>query len=332
MTDGDDIGILGVGWQLPETVRGNDDPIFDWLRQNQPPGKDCFQGYKFRRVLKDDETVLDILAPAAIKALDDAGIEAGAIDHLIGSVSPSTYAVPTDLFALAARLGLRETALTIPIANDFSNFNVALVLADSLVRAGRARNVLVAIGGGWTRAVSYHTPQAASVGDGAAAVVVGRGASPRWRLIDSEVITREGNFGEMALVGDYRQVAPPDDPPEQEWTGPYFHINDEGLENFSTFGGQIAVQAAIRLRNRQRVDPNDLTIIGHQVSEVLFNMWRETFAPSPVFETLSEYGNMTVASIPVNLCLIDKAPPTRHLIALSLAPDMHAHAILLRRN
>ena len=119
--------------------------------------------------------MLDILLPAARMAIDDAGLEARQIDMVIGCVSPSTFILPSDLFALTQRLQLPETTLTIPLGNDFNNFNVGVALADALVRAGRARNILVAVGGGWTRVMNYRTPQAVSAADGAAAAVVGVG-------------------------------------------------------------------------------------------------------------------------------------------------------------
>ncbi|WP_207538719.1 3-oxoacyl-ACP synthase III family protein [Sabulicella rubraurantiaca] len=337
------IGIIGLAHKLPDLIRGNDDPIFDWLKKNSPSGSGLFVGYGERHVLAPNESVLDILLPAARMALDDAGAEPGEIDHLIGCVSPSTYEVPSDLFALAARLGLTDDCLTIPLANDFSNFNVGVALADALLRSGRARKVLVAVGGGWTRAVDYHTPQAASVGDGAAAAVLGfapSGKEPRWELADSAVVTREGNFGEMVLTGDWRAIpgSPPSppaqdrfDPKAQDWTGPYFHISAEGLTNFPIFGGGIALQAAQRVMQRQGIASSDVTLICHQVSQKLLDMWRQAVAPALLFDTLLRYGNMTVANIPVNLSLLDAVSSTPWTVALSLAPDMHAHALLLRR-
>jgi 3-oxoacyl-[acyl-carrier-protein] synthase III len=340
MTDSS-IGIIGTATKLPDTIRKNDDPIFDWIHKNHPDGEGLFTGYDRRHVLAEGETVLDILEPAARKAIDDAGLDISQIDVVMGCVSPNTYFVPPDLFALTHRLKFPETTLTIPLANDFSNFNVGVVLADAMIRAGRARNILVAIGGGWTRAMDYRTPQAISAADGAAAAVVGTappGKQPRWRLVDAEVIAREQNFGDMYLVGDRRQVPPkskvgnPSDPDPlvEEWTGPYYHVTEQGLKDFSSFGGKTALLAASRVLQRQGIAPAAVTLTGHQASTKLLDVWKKSLIPGDMFDTIAEYGNMTVANIPVNLHMMRDKVRTPWVVALSLAGDMHAHAMLLR--
>lgn len=332
------IGIIGMAKNLPEKIRTNFDPIFKWLHDHPPKGQDLFTGYEKRRVLAEGQTVLDILEPAAREAIADAGLDISQIDVVMGCISPNTYFVPPDLFALTRNLKLSERTLTIPLANDFSNFNVGVALADAMIRAGRARNVLVAIGGGWTTIVDYHTPQSVSAADGAAAAVVGSaapGRQPRWHLVDTEVIAQEQNFGDMFLIGDRRQVqfepdASDPSPRAQVWTGPYYHVTDMGLIHFGTFGGQTAPLAVSRLLQRQGIDAQQVTLTGHQASQKLLDAWEKTLNPGAVFFTLKEYANMTVANIPVNLCLMQGKVETPWVVALSLAGDMHAHAMLLR--
>ena len=335
------VGVIGMANRLPDAIRTNDDPIFDWLRKHHPEGQGLFTGYDKRHVLAEGETVLDILTPAARMAIDDAGLEPSQIDILMGCVSPSTFILPPDLFALNRQLKLPETTPTIPIANDFNNFNVSLALADAMVRAGRARNVLIAIGGGWTRVMDYRSPQSVSAADGAAAVVVGAAArdhQPRWRLVDAEVIAREQNFGDMYLVGDRRQTpkstdigSPSDpDPLGRDWTGPYYHVTASGLKDFGSFGGVTALLAVTRLLQRQGIAASDVTFTGHQASQTLLDMWQKALAPRAMFQTLAQFGNMTVANIPVNLCLMQGQVTTPWVVALGLAGDMSAYAVLLR--
>ncbi len=334
------IGIIGIASRLPDAIRRNDDPIFDWLHANPPAGKDLFTGYCKRHVLAKGETVLDILLPAARMAIDDAGLEVRQIDMVIGCVSPSTYILPSDLFALTHRLQLPETTLTIPLGNDFNNFNVGVALADALVRAGRARNILVAVGGGWTRVMNYRTPQAVSAADGAAAAVVGMGRpdrQPRWTVVDTEVIAQEQNFGDMYLIGDCRSqggpgVGSPSDPDPllSDWTGPYYHIKDSGFLHFGTFGGGMAPIAVQRLLQRQSIASSDVTFTGHQASQTLLDAWEAILKPGAMFQTLKQFGNMTVANIPVNLCAMQGTAGLPWVVTLGLAGDMHAHALLLR--
>jgi 3-oxoacyl-[acyl-carrier-protein] synthase III len=180
-----------------------------------------------------------------------------------------------------------------------------------------------------------------SAADGAAAAVVGvapPGRQPRWRLVDTEVIAQEQNFGEMFLVGDRRQAPPAPgigsdsdpDPEVQDWTGPYYHVTESGLKHFGTFGGEKALLAARRVLQRQGIAAADVTLTGHQASQKLLDIWQKSLMPGAMFHTIAEFGNMTVANIPVNLCLMQDTVRTPWVVALGLAGDMHAHAMLLR--
>src|SRR5258707_5238929 len=107
------IGIIGMARQLPDTIRTNDDPIFDWIHKNRPDGEGLFTGYDKRHVLAQGETVLDILTPAARMAIYDAGLETRQIDIVIGCISPNTYFVPAGPVLLTPQLELpRNTPTT----------------------------------------------------------------------------------------------------------------------------------------------------------------------------------------------------------------------------
>ncbi len=263
--------ILGLGYHLPEHIRGNDDACFAYLREHEPPGTDLFTGYVTRHVLADTENLIDIMQPAAQMALKAAAAQPSDIGLLLGCTSPGRNIVPSDLYELHKRLGLDRRTLAVPLGNDFSNFNVALVLADALIRADRARTILVAIGGCWSRAVDDHDPQAISAADGAAAAVVGiRRDAMGWHILDQEVLTDTGQFGKMYLAGEHiggTRRTEWSEPAEEVWTGPYFHITPEGRTAFLTFGRDQAPKAALALLERQGLTGDDITLICHQASK-----------------------------------------------------------------
>jgi 3-oxoacyl-[acyl-carrier-protein] synthase III len=156
--------------------------------------------------------------------------------------------------------------------------------------------------------------------------------------VDAEVITQEQNFGDMFLIGDRRQVPltpgvgneSDPDPEVQNWTGPYYHVTESGLKHFGTFGGEMAPLAVRRVLQRQGIAAADVTLTGHQASQKLLDIWEKSLTPIVMFHTLAKFGNMTVANIPVNLCLMQDTVRTPWVVALGLAGDMHAHAMLLR--
>lgn len=345
--------ILGLGCKVPDSVRQSDDAIFAYLNELKKKNPDPFYGYDTRHVLGETETLIDIMKPAAEEALETADVEAEDIDLLLGCTSVGRYIVPSDLYDLHRELKLNERALAVPLGNDFSNFNVALVFADALIRAGRARTILVAIGGDWTRAVDYRTIQAFSAADGAAAVVVGLRPNAQewqsWQVVGEEVLAVSANFGTMYLT-DVMRTDPRQsrhgygEPANDLWVGPYFHITPKGETEIKGFGAHQAWLPAVKLLERKGVSSKQVTLIGHQAAEALLNHWEKKIEPAYLFKTIKHYANMTVANIPVNLALALspkkaderermhlKQVDTPYILLLALGPDMHAHALLLKK-
>lgn len=327
--------ILGVGYDLPSKIRTNDDPIFDWLKENPSPDDDLFIGYEQRRVLAENEDLMSIMLPAAQKALDDAGLKPSDVDVLLGYASISDYLVPNDLGHLHQRLGLPERAWVLPLNNGFTNFNAGLLLADGLIRAGRANNALIAVAGNWTRFVDYHTPQAVSASDGAAAAVLG--SSPdeaRWELVDHETITQSKYFGSMYMQPDsVPVVGEPEAHQKLLWSKPYYHITGAGIEGFKEFGVKLAPTAATAIMKRNGLRGGDVTLIPYQASDKLLDAWLDVIKPAKSVATIKRFANMTLASVPVNLAWSQANDPIEgnFLILLGVGPDMHANALLLRR-
>ena len=319
-------GLVGLGQAVPPTVRTNDDPVFDWLHQHHPPGEDLFEGYVTRRVLAPGEALVDLMEQAARQALAASRVPAAEIDQLVGYASAGEYLTPNTLALLHQRLGLAPRAAVVPIGGEFSTFNYSLVLADGVIRAGRARHVLIAVGGDWTRLVDYHTPQAISAGDGAGAAVLAETSdAAAFSVVDVEVEVAARYYGSMYLAGD----PVPDQP--SLFTAPTFHITPAGQEGFKQFGITAPPAVANRLLARNRLSGSDIALISHQASAVLIDRWAAAITPRQYLHTLPELANMTVANVPVNLARFAGRFATDHVVLLSVGAEMHASAVLLRR-
>lgn len=326
--------LVGLGYFVPPTRRTNDDPIFDWLKAHVPSESNPFQGYKTRAVLAPGEDLMTMMVPAALNALEDANLRPSDIDLLLGFASISPYATPNALSLLHRQLGLPERAWVVPLNNEFSNFNAGLVMADALIRAGRARNILVVVGGNWTRHVDYHTVQSISAADGAGAAVVGLSSdTSRWQVIDQNTVTKTSYYGSMYMQGQAYPQTPPRDGHQRLWSQSFFQITPEGMEGFGAFGGKIAPTAVTQLLARHQIPASSVTLIAHQASTVLFDLWQKVLQPAQMIETIEDFANMTVANIPVNLAWSVANDPVSqdYLILFALAPDMHANAVLLQR-
>ncbi|RDJ05723.1 3-oxoacyl-ACP synthase III family protein [Rhizobium grahamii] len=327
-----DLGIIGLGYQLPTGVRLNDDPIFDALKRNNAQ-KDIlalFQGFERRHVLGPDETLVSIMVAAAKKAMIDAGVTSDDIDLLIGCASVSRFIVPSDLGDLHKGLGLPQRAMPLPLGNDFSNFTQSLVIADALLKAGRVRRVLVVAGCDWTRVVDYNAGPSVSAGDGAAAAVLGVAtAGIRWVVRDQQALVKSDLYGAMFVAGN--PIKTDGQPQNQQYSGPYFHMTADGFQAFKSFGVQTASMAAQQLLQRQGLSGSDITLIGHQASTLLLDAWSSALKTGPALTTIKDFGNMTVASIAVTLAAREEDITTPYALLLALGLDLHAHAVLLQR-
>jgi 3-oxoacyl-[acyl-carrier-protein] synthase-3 len=278
---------------------------------------------------------MTLMVPAALNALQDAKLDPSEIDMLLGYASVSPFADPNELAHLHQMLRLPPSAYVVPLNNEFSNFNAGLLFADALIRAGRAKNILVVVGGNWTRHVSYHTVQSISAADGAGAAVVGLSSdATKWQVVDQQTLMDTSYFGSMYMQGGRYPQQPPTDGHEWLWSEPFFQITAKGMQGFGQFGGTIAPQAVIALLARQNIPASAVTLIPHQASSVLFQMWQTVLKPAQMINTIANFANMTLANIPVNLAWsVANDPITQNnLVLFALSPDMHANALLLQRS
>ncbi len=333
----DRVVVAGVGLGVPDRIRENDDPIFDWLRAHPPP-HDPFQGYVYRRVLADDQDLADIMAPAARAALTDASTSVEDIDVLIGFGSVSTHYMPNPLALVHQKVGLLPGVPVIPLANDYANFTAGVSVATALVEGGQARNVLVVTGCNWTRHMDYHSPQAVCAGDGAGAAVIARRTDPgRFAFVDSFTITESALYGSMYMAGDPKIGTPPPDGPyipgydHRSFGWPYFHITARGMDAFTSFGQLRPPEAAKALLARHGIDPQDVTLIPHQTSTVLLDYWYGQIGAGCDLDTLTTYGNVPHANIPLTLASRYDEITTRYLLLLTLGVEFSTTATLLTR-
>ena len=317
--------IIATGSAVPATIRRNDDPIFRNLHKD----RQLFQGYRERRVLGPDETLAGLMADAGAVALDNAGIAPGDVDLVLGYASFGTWAMPNDLVAMAARLGVPPAAMIVPVNSEYANFEHAVLAAEGLLATGRARTALIVVGADWTRFVDYTTPPSISAGDGAGAAVMAMSDdATRWRVLDVAVAAERQYLGGMYVMAD--PTVPPVDPPT--WTRPVFHLEPLGLRGFVEFGIPVPPQLVKEVLARNGLAPADVAFVGHQTSLSLNDPWRAALDPGVFVETLATLANMTSASIPVNLDRCAGQITTDRTVLVGLGPEPSCTVVLLGRN
>ncbi|ONK14670.1 3-oxoacyl-[acyl-carrier-protein] synthase 3 [Streptomyces sp. MP131-18] len=131
-------------------------------------------GISARRIARD-ESVTDLAAAAAGKALAGSGTDPAAIGQVIVATCSAIDRVPSIAAQVAGRLGIPD-AVAFDLNNGCAGFTTALATADHTVRAGAARHALV-IGAEKMSDVTDWSDRTSCVllGDGAGAAVVSAG-------------------------------------------------------------------------------------------------------------------------------------------------------------
>ncbi len=161
--------LLGTGASLPENILSNDDlarmvdTSDEWIFTHT--------GIRERRVNKPGDTIFPNAAQAAQTAIRDAGIAPGDISLLICATGVGGDAVPSLACQLLVPLGIKCPAFDINA--ECSGFIYALYTANAMLGEGYA---LIVSAEQLSKFTDY-TDRRTNIlfGDGAAAIVVGRG-------------------------------------------------------------------------------------------------------------------------------------------------------------
>lgn len=311
---------------MPDRVVTNDDPIFDYLRETHPSGPSLFQGYKERRFLEPGEEIYGLTERACRQALEQAQMAAGEIDRLLGCSTVSYASTPNDLGRLHGTLRMRPDARVIAVNTEFTNFIDCLEIAHQGIRVGAYRTALIAVGSNWSRFMDFRTPAALSVGDGAGAVVVGAATDPaQFRVVDTEALVDTQYFNTMRMAPDHVPDA------GQRFTHPYFRILPHGADGFTDFAIPSVPQCVNALLARHGLTGADITLITHQASSVMMDVWQTEIAPRYYASTLETYANTTLAALPITLAARYDQVPTDWVVLCGVGHYFHTTALLLGR-
>jgi 3-oxoacyl-[acyl-carrier-protein] synthase-3 len=163
--------ILGTGAYLPDRVLANADlermveTTDEWITSRT--------GIRERRVAAPDETTSDMGTRAAAEAIANAGLRPEDIDVIITATTTPDTIFPATSCYLQHKIGARRAA-AFDIQAACTGFLVGLMTAEGLLRAGRARHVLVVGAEKLSSIVNWEDRNTCVLfGDGAGAAVIG---------------------------------------------------------------------------------------------------------------------------------------------------------------
>jgi 3-oxoacyl-[acyl-carrier-protein] synthase-3 len=273
--------VVSLGHYQPARVLSNDDlaQIVDtsdeWIRSRV--------GIAQRRVA-GEETVADMAAAAAEKALAGSGLAAADIDLVAVATCSSVDRCPNVATRVAARLGI-----TAPAAYDIntacSGFSYALATADHAIRAGAARHAIV-IGSEKLSDFTDWSDRATCIlfGDGAGAAVVTATTGGEPPGIGPVLWGSAPERGDVVVIEGWR---------------PYIQQEGQTVFRWATTALPGLAREACR---RAGVDPSELAaFVPHQANlRIIDPLARKLAAPAAVVaRDIVESGNTSAASVPL---------------------------------
>jgi 3-oxoacyl-[acyl-carrier-protein] synthase III len=290
--------ILGTGSELPAQVVTNED--LEKMVDTSDEWITVRTGIKERRVLEEGKGNADMAYHAALRALQDAKMEANELDAIVMGTVTADYPFPSSACVLEDMLGARN-AFSFDVNAACSGFLNALSVADSFVRTGQISSALVVGSDALSRLLNWHDRSTCILfGDGAGAVVIGASENGSGRGILSTKLRTDGSYVKTLYVpaGGSLKPAKLDTVRNNEHT-----ITMNGKEVF-----KIAVRSMEEI-SRQALDEAGVSVdqlslvIPHQANRRIIVALAERLGVpmEKVIVNLEKYGNTSAASVPVAL-------------------------------
>lgn len=244
------------------------------------------------------ETQIDLAADAARKALDDAGMQADAVDMIICAAAVPYQSIPATAPLIQRALGIADgTCFGTDVNCTCLGFAAALQMADGLLQSGHYKTILIVASEVASRGLPWvDQPDVAGLfGDGAGAAIVG--LAPHAGLRAAAFCTYPSAYDACALgAGGTRfdfEHNPADFAAHSK-----FHMNGKELfrvaaKYFDTF--------VTDLLSRADTSPDGIDcVIAHQASPgALAHMIKTChFRADQVINIVPDVGNQIAASIP----------------------------------
>jgi len=290
--------IAGTGAYLPAKVLTNFDlekmvdTSDEWITQRT--------GIKERHIAAEDEAVSDLVIKAARPALEMAGAAPQDIDAVIICTITPDNSFPSTACLVQKGLGLRPRIPAFDISAACSGFVYGLIIADSLIRTGAVKCVLLA-GAEILSRITNWTDRNTCVlfGDGAGVAIVAPSPDPSRGLVAS-CWHADGSLGDLLIqpAGGSRL------PASAETVAAGLHtIHMSGNEVFK-HAVRAMSQAAETVLNQARIPPEEVKLfVPHQANiRILEATCQRTRIPlERTVLAIDRIGNTSAATIPIGL-------------------------------
>jgi len=275
--------------------------------------------------------VTDILAPAALKALERRGITAADVDCLIVATVTPDRVFPASAAILQRKIGATN-AWGFDLAAACSGFLYSLVTAAKLVESGAVRNVLLCSGDKMSAILDFQDRSTSVLfGDGGGCVLIEPSDDDAFGILDH--ILRMDGEGEAFLHQKAGGSLKP--PTIESVTNREHYVYQEGQTVFkSAVKGMADVSYEIMERNNLTAD-DVAWLVPHQANLRIIDATanRMGLSKEKVMVNIDRFGNTTAGTIPICLSELYETGQVRrgdYLVLSSFGAGYTWGSILLR--
>jgi len=287
--------LIGTGSYMPDLKLTNEmlesmvDTNDEWIVKRT--------GIRERRIAQNTAT-WELALEAGRRALEDAALDASELDLIIVGTATPDFFTPSVSCMVQGKLGASK-AMAFDLSAACSGFVYSVEVADSFIRAGKAKNVLVICAETLSRIIDYTDRSTCVIfGDGAAAAVFQ--ASEQEGVLTT-YMRANGTLGECLKA----QCLPVEDPLAQ---GPravcdhrFLKMAGSDVFRFTASAVPEAIDAVLHQAN-MTADQIDWFVL-HQANVRILQMVTTRYGldPKKVYVNIDRYGN--TSGVSVALCL-----------------------------
>jgi 3-oxoacyl-[acyl-carrier-protein] synthase III len=282
------IKIISTGSALPEKALSNTelaelvDTNDEWIKSRT--------GISSRYVCTD-ETISDLAASAATKALAKSGLKAEDIDLILCSTISGDYTTPSLACIVGLRLGAKCPAIDLNAA--CAGFTYALDVAAAYIETKRAKNVLIVSAEMMSKHIDWTDRNTCVLfGDGAGAAIVTEGNALKYMHLVAEpnipFLYLEGKTGNSPFYNHNVKEG-------------YLKMDGQEVFKFAVTTIEREVKAAVEALGITK-DDIDLYVLHQANMRILKTAQDRLKEPESKFPSnIHDTGNMSSATIPVLL-------------------------------
>lgn len=298
--------IKHIAWHVPEKEVTNEQLSVDFptLKIKELTR---LTGVESRRIAASKETSADLAVKAAEKLFNEHGIDKSSIDFIIFCTSGGDYITPASACIIQDRLGLSNRCGAFDFNQGCTGYLYGLSLADSLIKAGNANNILLLTAETIHRIIHPKDPNTLALfGDGASATLL------EWSdkdQIGKFIFGTDGSQYDQIIVRHGRERYPLPESAEPDFTDAFgnvknsakLYMNGGTVFNFTLEKAPLLLKQLLQEKN---LTPDDIDyFVFHQANRiVLETLGKKLQIPDEkIIIELKDVGNTVSSSIPISI-------------------------------